>query len=61
MPFPEKLGSLAYAGDADHDAGVLVLGTKAGGLVLWEVHHNRVRNRIKKKLIQRSSSPQAVR
>ena len=37
MPFPERIRSLAFAGDAEQDVGVLVLGTEAGGLVLWEV------------------------
>ena len=37
VPFPERIRSLAFAGDAEQDVGVLVLGTEAGGLVLWEV------------------------
>ena len=38
VPFPERIRSLAYSGDAEQDAGVLVLGTEAGALVLWEVN-----------------------
>ena len=37
VPLPEKIRSLAFAGDAEQDVGLLVLGTEAGGLVLWEV------------------------
>ena len=37
VPFPDKIRSLAFAGSAEQDVGVLVLGTEAGGLVLWEV------------------------
>lgn len=35
VPFPEKIRSIAVANGTD--AGVVVLGTEAGGLVIWEV------------------------
>ena len=37
VPFPERIKSLALAGGAEQDVGVLLLGTEAGGLILWEV------------------------
>ena len=37
VPFPERVRSIAYAGDAEQDGGILVLGTETGGLILWEV------------------------
>ena len=36
VPFPERIHSIALAGDAD-GAGVLVLGTEGGRVILWEV------------------------
>ena len=36
VPFPERLHSLALAGEKD-GAGILVLGTGGGRLILWEV------------------------
>ena len=36
VPFPERIRSIALAGDAD-GAGVLVLGTEDGRVILWEV------------------------
>ncbi len=36
VPFPERIRSLALAGD-DGGIGVLVLGTEGGRLILWEV------------------------
>ena len=36
VPFPERVRSIALAGDAD-GAGVLVLGTEGGRVILWEV------------------------
>ena len=36
VPFPERIHSLALAGEKD-GAGVLVLGTEGGRLILWEV------------------------
>ncbi len=36
VPFPERVHSIALAGDAD-GAGVLVLGTECGRVILWEV------------------------
>ncbi|KAL8794745.1 MAG: hypothetical protein Q9195_002699 [Heterodermia aff. obscurata] len=41
VPFPERIRSLAFAGDTEQDVGVLVLGTEAGGLVLWELATGR--------------------
>ena len=37
IPFPERIRSMAYAGTPEQDASILVLGTEAGALVLWEV------------------------
>lgn len=50
VPFPERIRSIAFAGDAEHHVGVLVLGTEAGGLLLWEVQQFCLR-RYGKKLI----------
>lgn len=36
VPFPERICSLALAGEKD-GAGVLVLGTDGGRIILWEV------------------------
>lgn len=36
VPFHDRIRSIALAADAD-GAGVLVLGTDGGGLILWEV------------------------
>ena len=36
VPFPERIRSLVLTGEKD-DAGVLVLGTEGGRLILWEV------------------------
>ena len=36
VPFPERIHSIALAGDVD-GAGVLALGTEGGRVVLWEV------------------------
>lgn len=36
VPFPEKITSLALAGEHD-GAAVLILGTEVGRLILWEV------------------------
>lgn len=36
MPFPDKIHSIALAGESD-GAGTLVLGTEGGRVILWEV------------------------
>lgn len=36
VPFPERIHSVALAGDFD-GAGVLLLGTEGGRVILWEV------------------------
>ena len=36
VPFPERIHSIALAGESD-GAGVLILGTETGRLILWEV------------------------
>ena len=36
VPFPEKIHSIALAGESD-GAGTLVLGTEGGRVILWEV------------------------
>ena len=36
VPFSERIHSIALAG-GPNDAGILVLGTEAGRLILWEV------------------------
>ena len=36
VPFPEKIHSIAVAGESD-GAGTLILGTEEGRLILWEV------------------------
>ena len=36
VPFPERIHSLALAGEKD-EAGILVLGTEGGRLITWEV------------------------
>lgn len=36
VPFPEKIQSIVLAGEK-HDAGILILGTAGGRLILWEV------------------------
>ena len=36
IPFPERVRSVALAGN-DDGAGVLILGTEGGSLILWEV------------------------
>ena len=38
VPFPERVHSVAFAGDAN-GAGVLLLGTEGGRVNLWEVLH----------------------
>ena len=38
IPFPEKVSALCLAGGKD-GVGILVLGTEAGRIILWEVHH----------------------
>ena len=40
VPFPERVRSIALAGDTD-GAGVLVLGTEGGRVILWEVCFSR--------------------
>lgn len=42
VPFPERIHSIALAGEAD-GAGILILGTEGGRIILWEV---RVRSQI---------------
>ena len=37
VPFAEKITSLAFAGDDEGGAGVLILGTQGGRVILWEV------------------------
>ena len=37
VPFPEKIHSLALAGEL-HGAGTLILGTEGGRVILWEVN-----------------------
>ena len=37
VPFPERIHSLALAGQQD-GAGILVLGTEGGRLIIWEVN-----------------------
>lgn len=39
VPFPERIYSLAFAGDPN-GAGVLLLGTEGGRVNLWEVLHS---------------------
>ena len=44
VPFPEKIQSIALAGESD-GAGMLVLGTESGRVILWEVrlcHRNHI-------------------
>ena len=36
IPFPEKIQSIALAGESD-GAGTLILGTEGGRVILWEV------------------------
>lgn len=36
VPFPERIHSIALAGEAD-GAGILILGTGGGRIILWEV------------------------
>ena len=36
VPFPEKVHSVALAGESD-GAGTLILGTEGGRVILWEV------------------------
>lgn len=36
VPFPEKIQSIVLAGESD-GAGILVLGTEGGRVILWEV------------------------
>jgi pre-rRNA-processing protein IPI3 len=36
VPFPNRIRSIALAGDTD-GGGVLALGTEGGGMILWEV------------------------
>ena len=36
VPFPERIHSIALAGESD-GAGILILGTETGRLILWEV------------------------
>ena len=39
VPFPERIHSLALAGEK-HEAGILVLGTEGGRLIAWEVRQH---------------------
>ena len=44
IPFPEKIQSIVLAGEAD-GAGILVLGSEGGRVILWEVclcHQNDI-------------------
>ena len=41
VPFPEKIHSIALAGESD-GAGTLVLGTEGGRVILWEVWFQNV-------------------
>ena len=36
VPFPEKIQSIALAGESD-GAGTLILGTEGGRVIIWEV------------------------
>lgn len=40
VPFPEKICCIALAGEQD-GAGVLILGTDSGRIILWEVRHSQ--------------------
>ncbi|KAL6713609.1 Pre-rRNA-processing protein ipi3 [Lecanora helva] len=40
VPFPEKIHSIVLAGESD-GAGILVLGTEGGSLILWELATGR--------------------
>lgn len=44
VPFPERIRSIALAGEAD-GAGTLVLGTDGGRVILWEVWLNVYREK----------------
>ena len=37
VPFPEKIRSIALAGDFEESSGTLVLGTQEGKILAWEV------------------------
>lgn len=37
VPFPERIQSVAFAGDYAGGAGFLVLGTQGGRVIVWEV------------------------
>ncbi len=41
IPFPERVRSIAIAGNSD-GAGLLVLGTESGRVILWEVSFSRM-------------------
>ena len=41
IPFPEKITSLALAGNK-HNVGILVMGTEGGRLILWEVLNSHI-------------------
>ena len=36
VPFPQRISSIALAGES-HGCGTLIIGTEAGGLILWTV------------------------
>lgn len=40
VPFPEKIHSIALAGE-EHGAGILALGTEGGRIILWEVRTHK--------------------
>ena len=45
IPFPEKISSITLA-NASSGAGILVLGTESGRLILWEVNYSHMITRI---------------
>jgi pre-rRNA-processing protein IPI3 len=69
VPFPEKIRSIALAGDYEEGTGCVVMGTEGGRLMVWEVRFTPTvlwdlfrsrRGRRTRKLIARSSFPQAA-
>lgn len=60
VPFPEKIKSIALAGDFD-GAGVLVLGTEGGRVILWEVNETQRWRAMLLLLTFQSSCAAAVR
>ncbi|KAL8821886.1 MAG: hypothetical protein Q9191_007226, partial [Dirinaria sp. TL-2023a] len=42
VPFPEKIRSIALAGDYDEGAGCLVLGAEGGRILVWELATGRL-------------------